>query len=164
MDSKAEKEACPGGKILRLDGHPELIAAAAKWFHEKWGIPERTYLESMEASAASPSGVPEWYVFRENGRICGGLGVIENDFHKRPDLRPNICAVYVEPEYRRRGIARQLLNAAAAGLAEHGTEDVYLITGHTDFYEKCGWEFWGTVEENDGGEARMYHRKTDSGF
>ena len=38
------------------------------------------------------------------------MGVIENDFHDRKDLAPNVCAVYVEQEYRRRGIAGKLLN------------------------------------------------------
>ncbi len=39
-----------------------------------------------------------------------GLGVIENDFHNRKDLTPNICAVYVEEKYRGQGIAGKMLN------------------------------------------------------
>ena len=42
-----------------------------------------------------------------NDKVIGGLGVIENDFHDRKDLTPNICAVYTEEEYR--NICRRLL-------------------------------------------------------
>ena len=38
-----------------------------------------------------------------------GAGVISNDFHNRRDLAPNLCALFVEPAYRRQGIARRLL-------------------------------------------------------
>ena len=39
----------------------------------------------------------------------GGAGVIENDFHDRKDLTPNVCAVYVEEHCRCQGIAGKLL-------------------------------------------------------
>ena len=84
--------------------------------------------------------------------------MIDNDFHRRPDLTPNICAVYVEPAYRHRGLARALLDAACSRLAVMGITDAYLITMHTAFYERCGWDFLCLVEENDGGIVRMYHR------
>ena len=50
----------------------------------------------------------------DNGEIIGGLGVIENDFHDRPDLRPNICAVYVEPVHRCKGMSAEAVAAVAS--------------------------------------------------
>ncbi len=40
--------------------------------------------------------------------IVAGLGVIENDFHNRKDLAPNVCAVYTEEDCRCKGIAGKL--------------------------------------------------------
>lgn len=81
-------------EIIRISLRRELITRAAEWFSSKWGIPYGEYLKSMEKS--SGSGVPEWYLAMERDEIRGGMGVIENDFHERTDLAPNICAVYVE--------------------------------------------------------------------
>ena len=146
--------------IISISQRPELIPAAAQWFCSKWNVPKAAYEESMNAALTSVTGVPAWYVILDGERIIAGLGVIENDFHKRPDLTPNVCAVYVEAAYRGRGLARKLLNHACAELYARGCTEAYLITDHTEFYEKCGWNFLTMVEEDGGGTARMYHRKT----
>lgn len=33
---------------------------------------------------------------------------------------------------------------------------LYLVTGLVGFYEKCGWEYVGEVNELDGGPIRLY--------
>ncbi len=126
---------------LCLCDRPELIETAAQWFHKKWGVPLAAYLESMNDSLTA-SAVPRWYVMLGgNGEIIGGLGVIENDFHDRPDLRPNVCAVYVEPEHRCKGIAGRLLERVCDDMAALGEPVLYLLTDHDSFYEHYGWEF-----------------------
>ena len=93
----------------------------------------------------------------EDGQIIGGIGVIENDFHNRKDLTPNICAVYVEENYRCRGIAGKLLDFVCEDMRSFGLKTLYLITDHTGFYERYGWKFLCMVQGD--GEAdltRMY--------
>lgn len=92
-------------EILKIREHPELAEKAALWFHSKWKIPLSAYEESVEECLKREKSVPQWYLAMENGEIIGGLGVIENDFHERKDLTPNVCAVYVEKPFRNRGIA-----------------------------------------------------------
>ena len=102
--------------------------------------------------ADSPGGIQK--------RIIGGLGVIENDFHRRKDLTPNVCALYVEEECRGQGIAGKLLDHVCRDMLEKGIDTLYLITDHTSFYEQYGWEFLCLVEEEEGGLCRMYvHRE-----
>ncbi len=72
---------------------PELKDTAAEWFHSKWGVPKEAYLGCMTAYLNHKTELG-WYLCLENGRIIGGMGVIENDFHDRKDLTPNVCAVY----------------------------------------------------------------------
>lgn len=78
----------------------------------------------------------------EEGRIIGGLGVIENDFHDRKDLSPNVCAVYTEEDRRGMGVAGALLNGVCADMKERGIDTLYLLTDHDSFYERYGWEFY----------------------
>ena len=43
------------------------------------------------------TGITQWYVIVDGQRnIIAGAGVIENDFHDRKDLTPNLCALFVE--------------------------------------------------------------------
>ncbi len=148
-------------KIVRLLDRPELKERAAQWFHEKWGIPLEAYMDSMEDCLKGIRAVPQWYAAMEADRIIGGLGVIENDFHDRKELSPNVCAVYVEEAERCKGIAGSLLNYACADMKEKGIDVLYLITDHTSFYERYGWEFLCMVQGDGEPEmSRMYiHRE-----
>ena len=131
-----------GWEILNLRERPEWLERAAAWFHEKWGIPLAAYQESMAECVEEKGPVPQWYTAMKDDAIIGGLGVIENDFHDRKDLAPNVCAVYVEEAHRRRGIAGVLLEHACADMAGLGVDTLYLLTDHTSFYERYGWEFF----------------------
>jgi len=114
----------------------------------------------MEECLRALSPVPQWYVMLDGQKIIGGLGVIENDFHDRKDLTPNVCAVYVEPEYRYQGLAGQLLQRVCDDMAGRGIDTLYLLTDHTGFYERYGWKFL-CMAQGDGEEqpSRMYvHR------
>ncbi len=145
--------------IIYLRDNPQWVQRAAQWNHNKWGIPVEAYVESMEQCLHKNAPVPQWYLITEGERILGGVGIIENDFHKRRDLTPNICAVYVEEDCRGQGLARQLLELACQDLRSFGISDAYLLTDHTQFYERCGWEFFCMVEEDGGGSARCYHKR-----
>ena len=81
---------------------PECMVSAAEWFHSKWRVPTEAYLECMEAYLRGETEYG-WYLCLDADQIVGGLGVIENDFHDRKDLTPNVCAVYTEEAYRSRG-------------------------------------------------------------
>lgn len=145
---------------MNLRERPELLGQAADWFHAKWSIPLEAYQESMEQCIKGVDPVPQWYTAVEAGAILGGLGVIENDFHDRKDLAPNVCAVYVEETCRRRGIAGALLEHACADMAGLGVDTLYLLTDHTSFYERYGWEFLCMAQGDGEAEpSRMYVRK-----
>lgn len=150
--------------IVKIRDRRDLADAAALWFSSKWSIPLQAYEESMAACLEGKGPVPQWYLAMDGEKIVGGMGVIENDFHNRPDLAPNVCAVYVEEEYRCRGIAGRLLSCVCEDMADMGINTLYLLTNHDSFYERYGWEFFCPVQ-GDGEDqmARMYiHRQGES--
>ena len=146
-------------KYVHLTEVPSMKDKAAEWFHSKWGVPKEAYLACMEAYLNGETDYG-WYLCLDGDRIVAGLGVIENDFHDRKDLTPNVCAVYTEEAYRGREIAGQLLHMAVEDCRQEGISPVYLVTDHTGFYERYGWEFLCMVQRNEEPEmSRMYiHR------
>ncbi|MBR2545729.1 MAG: GNAT family N-acetyltransferase [Erysipelotrichaceae bacterium] len=146
-------------RFVTLREIAEKEDTAAQWFHEKWKVPKQAYLECMDdyLSGRTEYG---WYMCLDGDKIVGGLGVIENDFHDRKDLSPNICAVYTEKTYRKKGIAGKLLNMAVEDLRSKGITPAYLVTNHIGFYERYGWEFYCMVQGDGEDElSRLYiHR------
>lgn len=138
---------------------PALKDAAAQWFHEKWGVPTEAYLECME-DYLSQNTEYGWYLCLNSGKIIGGMGVIDNDFHDRKDLSPNVCAVYTEVAYRGQGIAGKLLNMVVEDMKSKGVTPIYLVTDHIGFYERYGWEFLCMVQgDGEPDLTRMYIHK-----
>lgn len=146
-------------QYITLREKPEYKLTAAQWFHSKWGVPTEAYLECMDAYLSGETELG-WYLCLDGERIVGGMGVIENDFHDRKDLTPNVCAVYTEEDYRKQGIAGKLLNMTVENLRAKGISPAYLVTDHTGFYEKYGWEFLCLVQgDGEPDMTRMYiHR------
>ena len=144
---------------ITLRERPELKDDAAQWFHQKWGVPVDAYLACMDAYLANKTEYG-WYLCLDGDKIVGGMGVIENDFHDRKDLTPNVCAVYTEKDYRCKGIAGHLLDMVVEDMRGKGISPLYLVTDHIGFYERYGWEFLCMVQgDGEPDMTRMYiHR------
>ncbi len=139
-------------QILKIREYAGLKEEAAQWFHSKWNIPMEAYLESMEQCLKKGRAVPQWYVTVDGDRIVGGLGVIENDFHDRKDLTPNVCAVYVEEAYRCQGLAGEMLDAVCRDMREKGLTHCICLQTMTLFMRdmagsSCVW-FRGTGKKS----------------
>ena len=147
--------------LKKICDNPESIPASALWFAEKWDLPCSLYEESMEECIKNKSPVPQWYVaVNDENEIIAGAGIIENDFHDRKDLKPNLCALFVEEAYRGKNIASDILNFARRDFGSKGFEKLYLVTDHTEFYERCGWDFVTFVHDEEGNAERLYEAST----
>jgi len=135
-------------KIIRLDSKPKLAEKAALWFHEKWNNPIEMYSERISESMNGSAVLPKWYVVLDGDEIIGGAGVIGEA------SVPDLCAVYVENNYRGQGIAGGLLEFICSDMAEQGLDKLYLITEFDSFYEKYGWEFMTVIDD-----MRLYVHK-----
>ncbi len=70
---------------------------------------------------------------------------------KAPAWAPSIC----------QGVAGALLDRVCADMARRGVSTLYLVTDHTSFYERYGWEFLCMVQETEAPrQIRMYRRRT----
>ncbi len=150
------------GCIVCLRDNPAFTEKAALWFAEKWDIPAEAYRESITQCIHKQNTVPQWYIMLDDsGQIIAGAGVIENDFHDRKDLSPNLCALFVENNWRKQGVAKNFLVFIQQDMAKKGFQTLYLLTEHTSFYEKCGWEFFTYTTGEDGATMRVYSVTTN---
>ena len=124
------------------------------WFGRKMNVfPVKRGKQDIESIKKSLK------VLKDN-KIIAGLGVIENDFHERKDLTPNVCAVYVEEEYRNLGIAGKMLNYVCEDYKNKGVRTLYLVTNHIGFYERYGWVYLCPVMcDGEDVPSRMYMYK-----
>ena len=142
-------------KIVNLKEKPDLIDKACDRFSDFWGIPKEAYVESMNEMMSSDT-YPLWLVALLNDKyIIGGLGVIQNDFHSRDDLYPNVCAVFVSSVYRGIFISKMLMEKIIELMHERGVDTLYLVTNHTGYYEKMGYEYYCQTMCDDG-ESKVY--------
>ncbi len=143
-------------QFITLLEKPALKEEAASWFHSKWGVAKEAYLACMDAYLSGKTQYG-WYLCLCDGKIVAGMGVIENDFHDRKDLTPNVCAVYTEEVHRKKGVAGKLLHMVVFDLKAKGISPVYLVTNHVGFYERYGWEYLCMVQcDGESEKARMY--------
>ena len=130
--------------IIRISDRPDLKKTAADWFSQKWKIPTKEYEGSMDACIHKDTSLdfhPEWYLVLEKNRVIAGMGIIENDFHDRKDLSPNLCALYTEKDQRCQGIAGKLLAFACSDMKKRAIDRLYLVTDHTSFMKNSGGIF-----------------------
>ncbi len=103
----------------------------------------RPLLEHWLASGSYKS----WLVTTEQGSVVGGGGMIVIPFFSVPmtggDARlAMILNVYVEPEYRRRGLARSLMERMLQWCREHSFKSVSLHASDDGrpLYEQLGFK------------------------
>ena len=142
--------------FITLRDRPDALQRAAEWFHAKWHVPTEAYATCMRAYVDRETEYG-WYLCLDGERIVGGLGVVENDFHDRKDLAPNVCAVYTEEAYRGGGVAGRLLDMVVEDMRGKGITPLYLCTEHIGFYERYGWTFLCMVQgDGEPSMSRMY--------
>lgn len=71
-----------------------------------------------------------WFVVEASGKVIAGGGIIIFEYHSSPSdphpKRPLVVNLYTEPEYRRRGLARRLMEIMIAWCKQEGFGSVLL--------------------------------------
>ena len=142
--------------IINIRECPYWIDRSADYFSDKWNINRQLYFDSINDSLSTDKAVPRWYLILCGEEIIGGFGLIENDFMVRTDLCPWLCALYIEPAERGRGLGSDLLTHGRSEAAKLGYDKIYLNTDHIGYYEKFGWRYIGSFEHQSGEDTRVY--------
>jgi GNAT superfamily N-acetyltransferase len=98
------------------------------------------------ARALADGSYHHWLALDASGHVCGGGGVLLSPWPANPKdpctQRAVILNVYTEPEFRKRGIGRQIMMAIMAWVKEQGLRSINLHASSEGrpLYEKLGFE------------------------
>jgi predicted N-acetyltransferase YhbS len=136
---------------------PEHWATVVDRIWQAWWRPYGAPLADVEAALAEVAAAADFPSFTlvavDAGRFAGTVTVIKEDIDARPQLRPCIAALWVDPSSRGQGVAQRLLNTACARLARAGCSRVYLGARPPlrRYYSGHGW----TLHESGVGSDRL---------
>ena len=124
--------------------HPAFIPTLARWFLREW----RDYYgnKTWEDVAATfydrlnRGHLPLALVAFEGGRPLGTISLLEESIGSRKQLSPWLGGLYVREDARRRGVGRQLIEAAVDEARKLGVEQLFIgIRKAEDYYVQLGW-------------------------
>lgn len=122
---------------------------------------ERVAVERALDDVLAADGFPFTLVAISGNRFAGTVIAIEHDVADRPDFRPCVAALWVEPEFRGVRLGHQLLKEVLGGLANAGFGQAFLPAKRPlrDYYLTMGWHL---VEEGVGSDhLDIFKRDTE---
>jgi ribosomal protein S18 acetylase RimI-like enzyme len=129
--------------------------------------PDDDFAATAEAVRASLARAPEWVIAGAFDEALRGAVGLFRDRHRKAAHKAHLWGMYVEPQWRGRGIGRALLDAAVAHARTlEGVTTIRLsvssaATAAQRLYESAGFETWGIEPDamlHDGtvvGQAHM---------
>lgn len=116
-------------RISNLRHHPSFADTIAHrgwnaWWTES-GVPLEDYRAHLDPMLGEDD-IPFALVAHEGDTYVGSVLVIDNDLDVRPDYAPWIAALWVDPDYRKQGVAAALIKDARQHIALLGRGTCYL--------------------------------------
>lgn len=122
----------------------ELVA---KWIQDEFIEGRLNYRETEREirQRVESQALPCTLVAEIEGKVIGTASLLKNDFSERENLKPWLAQVYVDPDFRKGGIASALCEAISKIAMKLGFKNLYLQSkGDITWFIKQGW----TVKED----------------
>ncbi|ASB90679.1 GNAT family N-acetyltransferase [Bacillus sonorensis] len=92
-----------------------------------------------------------------DGECAGTVSAFENDLKERPQYKPWLASLYVEPQYRNRKIGLRLMEALLSHVKALGHTSIYLKTENaSDYYKQRGWTFIESVSDQKNNHVDIF--------
>lgn len=142
-------------EISNLNDFPELKLVAADRVWNAWWRPYGRLLQVVTDffdDLPRARGIPFGLVAHDDGRYVGSILALVSDLDERPELSPWVGALWVEPDFRRQGVAAALVKAALNEIFAVGHEVAFLCATAEKrvMYQNQGWQL---IEEKVGEDA-----------
>ena len=135
--------------IKLLVENEQLVRPIAEMRWREWGEPTHKgksgldgHVEITRAEAGRDELPITWVAVDESGNVVGAAALLpESDFPGRPEFRPALGGLIVDPQQRRMGVGARLVGAIEQWARHRGISQVWVVTGGeaVGFYRNCGW-------------------------
>ena len=131
-------------EIVNLRDARQFFPDVADRIWLAWWEPQGEPLVEVEeelSKVVAATDFPFTLVAVSDSVFAGTVTAIASDLDERPELTPWVAALWVEPAFRRAGIARALVERAVGSMFAQGHPQVYLyaIPSLRAFYLGLGW-------------------------
>ena len=131
-------------EIKYLKDSKENITKVINWLYEQWGhnyeYGKQVWVKRINNRLEKKS-IPTTFVALEKGEAVGTASLIKHDMDTRKDLTPWLADVFVLKDFRKRGIASELVKRVIEEAKKIGVSKLYLYSREAEeLYKKLGWK------------------------
>ena len=141
-----------GLRIRRLEADEPAFDIVGRWRYDAFFAQDgSTFEESRDALRAWMGGLGyETALLAEvDGEPAGSCLFVREEIDPKHDLTPWLAALYVAPEFRRRGVGRALVRAIEQHARSVGCRELFLYTVTAEMvYAKLGWTVRDRFDSN----------------
>ena len=132
-------------EVIPLNRCREHIPVLAGWFHEQWGRHDQNRsiaaIENRLTQAVESDQFPVILVGFLEGQPVATATLKIREMSTHPHLEHWLGTVFVLPEFRRRGLAREIVSQAVDHARQRGVGTLHLYTPDQErLYFRLGWE------------------------
>ena len=150
-------------RISPLSEYPQYSALLASWAYNEWYLnrdisPDLLALYYKKISCNS--NYPFVFIAIENDFPVGMVSLKLSGLTLREDLKPWLSSLFVDPDFRGKGVANLLIQKVIEVSILSSFEQVYLFFDKSNktleqYYLKKNWEFYDHSLDNDGNMSKI---------
>lgn len=153
-------------EIIKLENsNNDIFDKICEWNYNWWGIRNNDSFEAVKCyleHSLCKDRLPQTYVALIDNQPVGMYQIsMSDDLETRPDIYPWLVNVYVDENFRGKGICKEMMNTVSENAKKMNLTELFLYTKHIGLYEKFGWKFIEEVKtfRNDSPIERLYKLK-----
>lgn len=149
-------------QIEYLWDNKQYVDIVVKWIYNEFidGIRPGIFYEEIEESFRNrkKESLSITVVAVENEVCVGVASLVVNDL-KAKEYTPWLAGLYVDKEYRSKGIGKALIEEIQFIARRLGYDILYLRTEHAaEYYKKLGWEYVERLIDEFGLETNIFKK------
>jgi GNAT superfamily N-acetyltransferase len=152
-------------KILPLSTCQEFIPIIAEWAYNCWYNDRNIDIKVIEKDYMRRSdfnSLPVTWIAINNKQPVGMISLKERDLLSEEGLSPWLSALYVVPEYQKKGVGSALIKYLLTISMKMNYKKIFLFIDYknkeylTKYYEKQNWKYFKKNKDMNGNLISIY--------